>query len=264
MICPICIIYLKCCHIRGEGGGWGGGCLEHKIVYLALRPLFLEISVTRDRSSSSTVYSSGAGLGVPGPAAATGEGAARAPAPADTTPTPPPPPPPQLRTRVQETVTAAGPVRPAAGGRAALAAVASAAAAVAHTSPGGGPGGCGGGWFGGGGAWVEGLGRGLRNGSRTLRANCTTSANPARERRRDPGRRSRRGQSLHSLGVPPSFEQWEVRAVLYLSRHARATEMWPARAENRARVNTRSRTASFARRAVHHFLAARIVQREES
>ena len=138
MICPICIIYLKCCHI-------GGGCLEHKIVYLALRPLFLEISVTRDRSSSS-----------------------------------------------------------AAGGMAALAAVASAAAAVAHTSPGGGPGGCGGGWFGGGGAWVEGLGRGLRNGSRTLRANCTTSANPARERRRDPGEEEQEG-AKPSLPRSPSL-----------------------------------------------------------
>ena len=207
MICPICIIYLKCCHI-------GGGCLEHKIVYLALRPLFLEISVTRDRSSSSTVYSSGAGLGVPGPAAATGEGAARAPAPADTTPTPPPPPPPQLRT---------------AAGRGSK-------------------------------AWVEGCATAAAHLERTAPPPPTLPERGGGIQ----GRRSRRGQSLHSLGVPPSFEQWEVRAVLYLSRHARATEMWPARAENRARVNTRSRTASFARRAVHHFLAARIVQREES
>ena len=234
-----------------------------KIVYLALRPLFLEISVTRDRSSSSTVYSSGAGLGVPGPAAATGEGAARAPAPAETTPTPPPPPPPQLRTLVQETVTAAGPVRPAAGGRAALAAVASAAAAVAHTSPGGpaavaaaGSAAAGRGLKG----WVEGCATAAAHFERTAPPPPTLPERGGGIQ----GRRSRRGQSLHSLGVPPSFEQWEVRAVLYLSRHARATEMWPARAENRARVNTRSRTASFARRAVHHFLAARIVQREES
>ncbi len=51
--------------------------LEHKIVYLALCPVFLVLGVPRDSSSSSSEISALAVLGVVlGPAAAAGEGVA--------------------------------------------------------------------------------------------------------------------------------------------------------------------------------------------
>jgi len=96
-------------------------------------------------------------------------------------------------------------VRPAAGGRAALAAVASAAAAVAHTSPGGGPGCCGGGWFGCGGAWVEGLGRGLQHRQPRTWSELHHLRQPCqRERRGNPGENEKKG-TKNSLPRSPSL-----------------------------------------------------------
>lgn len=258
MICPICIIYLKCCHIGG-GAVWNIKSSTWLCVLSSWKSVSREIAHPRPPCTLRVL--AWASPVPPPPPEKERRGRLRRPTrpqhrrrrlrlncahgsrrrsrrrarcapplagglPLPLSPLPPPP----LRTRVPE----AGP-----------AAVAAAGSAAAGRGLKG---------------WVEGCATAAAHFERTAPPPPTLPERGGGIQ----GRRSRRGQSLHSLGVPPSFEQWEVRAVLYLSRHARATEMWPARAENRARVNTRSRTASFARRAVHHFLAARIVQREES
>ncbi len=131
----------------------------------------------------------------------------------------------------------------------------------------------GGGGFGGGGrgsrAWVE----GCHTCCSVLGASSTTSANPARERRRDQGgeeeKKGTKAVTKPSLRVPPSFEQWEARAVFRCMRgpqgarlHARriaparllATELPRPRAELRIAfsralcISTRERVSGRTRR----------------
>ena len=193
-----------------------------KNVYLALRPLFLVLGITKDASSSSSSSCAPTLLAVLDRAVPDAEGVVGAAAPGD---------------------GAGGgrgsPCPLTAGWRATPTAVASTAAAAAAAAAAGG-------------RWPRASVERCRTCGRVLGASRAASANPASERR-GPGRRRRKGQSLHRDSLPPSrIRSWTCR---YMHGPQAGTGRAPTRAENRARKHTRHRGAAAARRAAHRLLA---------
>jgi hypothetical protein len=194
-----------------------------KNVYLALRPIFLVLGITKDASSSSSSSSAPTLLAVLNRAVPGAEGVVSAAAPGGCAgggrgaPCP---------------LTAGGP------GRAIPTAVASTDAAAAAAAAAAG-------------RWPRACVERCRTCGRVLGASRTASANPARERR-DQGRRRRRGQILHRDSPPSSMRSWTCR---YMHGPQAGTGRAPACAENRARKHTHHRGAAAARRAAHRLLA---------